>query len=276
MKQLSASIAAKESIRFTIQNYKMLGRLLLVPILLCIGAVFLPNLLSKMRNLLPESFTPALPYVGEVGAFLFEGLILSFWAPKWIQYYADPKRKVRLFECQLAQWQFFFYYFIFSAFLWAIGECDTVFSYLASLIPASQKLLRFLTTMIGGMGWLGLLLGLIILSIRLMFLFPATALSEPTSFKISWKETKSSFWDLLMLAILMGFYGAILLAMGFLTIVVLKFSLNLPLMEVISMVFDPKNVSYAAVSEILKVGGYTLAAVYYVAVTKLYLRSQKT
>ncbi|HCI48487.1 MAG: hypothetical protein A2621_01650 [Alphaproteobacteria bacterium RIFCSPHIGHO2_01_FULL_41_14] len=257
MKKVSMSSIVVESIRFTRQNYKSLGKLVIIPFLLSVGMHFLPDVWSKIgfSPLLGIAFPPS---IHTVISSLLDELILVLWLPKWIQYCENPKGTIKAFEVHAAYGRFFLYSLILSAPpLVAIEWWAPLFSHLKSWAPAFYKP----WIVVGVSGYL-------MINIRLSFLLPALALSKPTGFKRAWIETRPLFRDLLKLNVLYILY-VLGLCLPFVFIIML-IVLSLILLKIS---FEPFLEKLSPIIGI--VVSYYFYSIYYTALTKFYLKSRK-
>ncbi|HCI48488.1 MAG: hypothetical protein A2621_01645 [Alphaproteobacteria bacterium RIFCSPHIGHO2_01_FULL_41_14] len=184
MVKISTLRVIKESTYFSFKNLKVLGKLLLIPVLLQIGLVFLLEPFEKANHHFLSFY--------KVSTFIIDSLILSLWVPKWIQYYFNPKEKVSFFKFQRLQWKFFLYSCIFVAIFFVSVLPLSLLEY--SQFLHREKFFRIVPVIVfWGVN--------IILLARFSFVEPAISLSHPTGLKQSWKETSSQVGNLVRLVI---------------------------------------------------------------------------
>ena len=200
MKSLSVWTVLKESTVFTFSNWKIFGKLFLIPILVQFGASVFINSITQVNADNPLIIVPLLISI------IIIYLAFSIAGPRWIQHYCKPKKTVSFFQFHKVEWRFFTYLIAVFGILFGLIVLGIIISALVLVSTGSSsslsegftlpQILATATTII-------LTLGLCLtIWVRLFFVFPAIALSKPTGLKQAWKESKPHWKKLMGLALL--------------------------------------------------------------------------
>ncbi len=200
MKSLSVWTVLKESTVFTVANWKIFGKLFLIPIIVQFGASIFINSIKQVNVDNPLVIVPLLISV------IIIYLAFSIAAPRWIQHYCKPKSTVSFFQFHKVEWRFFTYLIavfgiVFGLTVLGIIVSELVLFSMGSSISFSEgfTLPQILATATTIMVTLGLCLTI---WARLWFVSPAVALSKPTGLRQAWKESRPHWKKLMGLVLL--------------------------------------------------------------------------
>ena len=174
----------KESILFTFSNWRVLFKLLLIPLIL-----------NVKFEILHESFLERYAPFETIHVlclgikFLLVIFSVSLWVPQWIQYYADSNIKLHFFQFGAIEGKFFRYallvllFLIGPLFLWTMG---------VSLLSSHEEGFSFLLrSTIACLPSLAIGLWLILkISARFSFIEPSISLLNSDNLRDIWKQTR--------------------------------------------------------------------------------------
>lgn len=201
IKNLSTWAVVRESTIFTFSNWKIFGKLFLIPIVIQFGTSIFIKLLSQSNS------DNSLIIISLLVSVVMIYLAFSIAGPRWIQHYYKPKSAVSFFQFHKIEWRFFSYLIALSGILFGLIVLGMIISLLVLVSTGSSfslseglspsQILATATTIL-------LTFGLcLIVWVRLFFIFPAVALSKPTSLRQAWKESRPYWKKLMGLALLL-------------------------------------------------------------------------
>ncbi len=185
MKQLPVWNTFKESAVFTASNWRVLGKLLLIPLILLAGSAILENYFINTDSPIQWiSWTAMLKKLISVFSF-------CLWAPQWIRCYVAPSTKIHFFQFQALEWKFFRYSFF--VFIFLIGPIILLGIGLVPFLPygkefamnfSTARLLICLAPLTVGLWLITKILA------RFSFLWPSLVCSDSTKLKRVWEQTE--------------------------------------------------------------------------------------
>lgn len=194
----------KEACQFTFKSTSVLAKILLVPFLLSLvwwGVSWwvIQDPTAWESTPLPELTTRYLIYITLLD-LIFWTFTLSLWVPTWMAYCVDSRTPIRRIQWGRTQFTFFKYALVISSLPLGIMVLP------ALLMPTALIAVEAITTMntfkillyAGGIIVLNVfyLWAIIRIMTRVLYIEPGIALSEPTGFRRSWHQTKSSYTQL--------------------------------------------------------------------------------
>ncbi|MEI8320939.1 MAG: hypothetical protein WCG05_02880 [Alphaproteobacteria bacterium] len=190
MEHLSIWKVLKESVAFTFSHKKVLGKLIVVPVLFAV--------LQVIGIFLPAPFNLCVISLGILGGFL----AYSSWRTQWIQHCVTPSKEVKLFELGSIQRKFLGYTLLWALLAMLVFVACMLVSFLFVFIGSftAEKFFPGATAtfvrkfFVGATGAVAILpifyWPLFLFIIRTLFMWPAISLGEATGFKLSWRQTK--------------------------------------------------------------------------------------
>jgi hypothetical protein len=199
-KSLSVWHVLRESTVFTVENWKIFGKLFLIPMIVQFGASIFIGSITQVNADTPLVIVPLLISI------IIIYLAFSIAGPRWIQHYCKPKSTVRFFQFHKVEWRFFTYLIAVFGILFGLIVLGIIMSALVLVsMGSSSSLLEGFTLpqILAAATTIMVTLGLCLtIWVRLFFVFPAIALSKPTGLKQAWKESRPHWKKLMGLALL--------------------------------------------------------------------------
>ncbi len=200
--QLHKIFIFKEII-FTLKNWKVLGKIILIPLLLVWIMQWMktPIIAVNKNGGLNVSYD-----LFNIILFILTSFFTVVWIPQWIQYVANPKAQVWWLHVDKTTVKFFLYniainFGLMLIFSGLIAGCFFAFYKGVHFFGIGKPITSFFS--------IGALLSTIFIGIplaiimgfgaycKLQFIFPAIALKHKTGLSTSWKQTKGLVWRIM-------------------------------------------------------------------------------